>query len=86
MNSEVMSLKQRSIDVINSVSLNQEVVAGCDEILQLLNPEFAEKQKQQADINNLKLQMEALGKSIADVVSMVSSLKEEKGVSSSKKE
>ena len=43
MNNEVASMKQKSIDIINSMDFHNSVIAGCDKMLTLLNPEFAEK-------------------------------------------
>ena len=37
-------MKQKSIDIINSMDFHNSVIAGCDKMLTLLNPEFAEKQ------------------------------------------
>ncbi len=60
MNSEVVSLKNKSLDTINSVDFHKEIVEGCNKILEGLNPEFAERQQQQAEIDNLKDQMKEL--------------------------
>jgi hypothetical protein len=43
MNSEVMSMKQRSVDILNSIEQHRSIIDGWDEILQVLNPEIAEK-------------------------------------------
>lgn len=60
MNAEVLALKQKSLDVITSREYHEGRVAQCDKILSDLNPEFAEKQAQQAEINELKKQMSEL--------------------------
>lgn len=70
MNSEIMSLKQKSIDAINSVDFHKGVISSCDTMLSNLNPEFAEKQQQQAEINDLKTQVNDLSKGIADLMRM----------------
>ena len=70
MNSEILSLKQKSVDAINNVNFHQQVVTYCDKMLSDLNPEFAEKQQQQAEINELKTQVNDLTKNIADLVQM----------------
>ena len=69
MNAEVMSLKNKSIDAINSVDFHKGVIEGCDVILAGLNPEFAERQQQQAEINDLKAQMAELIKINKDLMS-----------------
>lgn len=60
MNAEIVSLKNKSNEAINSVEYHKGILKGCDEILASLNPEYAERQQQQAEINELKSQMEEL--------------------------
>ena len=43
MNSELSSLRQKSVDIINSVKFHKSVIDGCDKTLRDLNPEYAEK-------------------------------------------
>jgi len=68
MNSEIMSLKQKSVDAINSVNYHQQMIANCDKMLSDLNPEFAEKQQQQAEINELKTQVHDLTKGMSELM------------------
>jgi hypothetical protein len=42
MNAEVDSLRQKSLSIINSVGYHNKIVQDCEELLQRLNPEFAE--------------------------------------------
>ena len=60
MNSEVLSMKQRSLDILNSVEQHQSIIKGCDEILQMLNPEIAEKQKQEQENKALREEINSL--------------------------
>lgn len=60
MNTEVVSLKNKSIEAINSVDFHKGVIEGCNKILEALNPEYAERQAQQSEINSLKAQMKEL--------------------------
>lgn len=57
MNSELMSLKQKSIDIINSVDLHKNLISEYDKIISSLNPEFAEKEQQKNEIIALKEQV-----------------------------
>lgn len=57
MNAEVLSIKQKSSDIIASVGYHENVIKECDEILNALNPEYAERQAQQEEIDELKKQM-----------------------------
>lgn len=70
MNAEISSQKQKSLDMINSLPYHQGLVAGYDKILQEINPEFAEKQRQQDEINVLKSQMSEMSKSISDLMAL----------------
>lgn len=78
MNNEVMALKQKSVDVLNSLEFHQTQISECDSILQSINPEYAEKQQQQAEINGLKEQMQIMAKSMNDLASIIADLKSEK--------
>lgn len=60
MNTEVLSTKQKSIDIINSVKQNEDIVAQCDAILGILYPEYAEKQNQKEEINTMKDKIDKL--------------------------
>ena len=60
MNSEIISMKQRSLDIINSVEQHQSIINGCDEILQILNPEIAEKQRQEQENKQLREEINSL--------------------------
>lgn len=60
MNAEISNLKQKSVDVINSVERHKQLVSSYDKIILELNPEYAEKQKQHDEINELKSQISEL--------------------------
>lgn len=68
MNAEIISLKQKSLDIINSVELHRTLANNCDKILSDLNPEFAEKQAQREEIDALKLQMVEMSRNIGDLM------------------
>ena len=55
--SEVTSMKQKSLEIINSVDHHKKVVQDCEILLQRLNPEFAEQKQQKQEIDMLKTQM-----------------------------
>lgn len=60
MNNEVLSMKQRSLDIINSIEQHQSIIKGCDEILQILNPEIVEKQRQEQENKALREEINSL--------------------------
>lgn len=43
MNAEILNYKQKSVDAINSIDSHKNIVNSCEEILNSLNPEYAEK-------------------------------------------
>ena len=57
MNSEISSMRQKSLDIINSVEHHKKVLQDCEVLLQRLNPEFAEQKQQKQEIDMLKTQM-----------------------------
>jgi len=71
MSSEVISTKQKSIDAVNSYSFNKDRIAKCDEILGVLNPEFAEKQVQKEEMNDLKAKVTTLSDKVDKLVDMM---------------
>jgi hypothetical protein len=77
MNAEVVALKQRSIDHINSVEYHQGVILGCDKILETLNPEFAEKQRRDKEMDDLKSQVSEMSNAFRE---LMATLQREKNV------
>ena len=71
MSSEVISTQQKSIDAVNSYSFNKDRIAKCDEILGVLNPEFAEKQVQKEEMNDLKAKVTTLSDKVDKLVDMM---------------
>ena len=65
MNSEILSLKQKSIDLINSVKYHESLIVQYDKLLSDFNPEMAEKQAQQQELNELRTQMNEMSKNMA---------------------
>ena len=57
MNVEVNSMRQKSLDIINSVDRHKKIVQDCEVLLQRLNPEFAEQKQQKQEIDMLKTQV-----------------------------
>lgn len=57
MNTEINSMRQKSLDIINSIDNHKKIVQDCELLLQRLNPEFAEQKQQKQEIDMLKTQM-----------------------------
>ena len=65
MNSEILSLKQKSIDLLNSVNYHKALISNYEKLLSDFNPEMAEKQAQQKEISDLKAQMNEMSRNMA---------------------
>ena len=68
MNAEILSLKKRSTDILNSIDYHKDFIEVCDSILAELNPEFAEKQAQKSEIKDLKQQVSDISKSLFELM------------------
>lgn len=65
MNAEILNLKQKSTDIINSVEFHKGLLEQYDKIIAQLNPEFAEKQEQKQELDTLRAQMAEMSRSIS---------------------
>lgn len=74
MNAEISNLKNESVGIINRVDEERQKIVKYDEILMQLNPEFAEKQRQEKEINTLKSQMATMASDNAEMKSMIAKL------------
>lgn len=73
MNSEILSLKQKSVDIINSEPYHRSLIQSYDKLLSDFNPEMAEKQAQQQEIASLREQMNEMSKSMALLIKQLKS-------------
>ena len=64
MNSELQSMRQRSVDVVKSVDYHNGLIHEIDKIIQDLNPEEAEKIALQKEVTDLKGQMLQMSQSV----------------------
>ena len=77
MNSEISSMRQKSLDIINSVDHHKKVLQDCELLLQRLNPEFAEQKQQKQEIDMLKAQMAEMMSGFKDFREIMSQFKKE---------
>lgn len=68
MNSEILSLKQKSVDTISSVDFHNKLIASYDKILSDLNPEYAERKGQEEELKLLKSQVGEISKNLAELM------------------
>ena len=64
MNSELQAMRQRSVDVVESVDYHNGMIKAIDKIIQDLNPEEAEKLALQKEVTDLKGQMFQMSQSV----------------------
>ena len=64
MNSELQAMRQRSVDVVKSVDYHNGMIQAIDKIIQVLNPEEAEKLALQKEVTDLKGQMFQMSQSV----------------------
>lgn len=83
---EVSIMRKNSVDVLNSVEHHQKMVEVCDKMLSELNPEAAEKQKQEQEISTLKGQMQQMSVNMNQLMEMNKKLMEQLGVPEISKE
>jgi len=76
MNAEISSLKNESTGIINRYEEEKQKIVKYNEILMQLNPEFAEKQRQEQEIANLKNQVAQLAQTNSNLENMMSRLME----------
>lgn len=71
MNIEVNSMRQKSLDIVNSVEQHKKVIQDCEILLQRLNPEFAEQKQQKQEIDMLKTQMSEMMLSMKELMNQL---------------
>ena len=73
MNTEINSMRQKSLDIINSVEHHKKVIQDCEVLLQRLNPEFAEQKQQKQEIDMLKTQMSEMMSGMKELMAQLKS-------------
>ena len=58
LNAELNNIKQKSIDIINSVEANKKTINECEKVLKALNPEYAERENHANEIKTLNQRFE----------------------------
>lgn len=70
-NAAIDNLRQQALGVLNSVEHNRQVIAACDEIHRRLNPEVAEKLRQEQEIVELKKQLSEQQSQMAELLALL---------------
>ena len=74
MNAELNSLKNESIAAIKRAREEESRLPVWDKLIMQLNPEVAEKQRQEQEISSLKSQMASMASDNAELKKMMSRL------------
>ena len=74
-NSEILNYKQKSLDIINSIDIHKNIIQDCDDILNKVNPEYAEKKQQQDEILTLRNQISEMSLNLTNLTQMIEQLK-----------
>lgn len=80
--SEILTARQRSLDIVNSRDYHLGLVEAYDKIYNNLNPEFAAKQQQDREIAAMKEQIAAMTQNVNNLMMVNQKLMEQLGVSS----
>ena len=83
-NNEISLMRQRSAEIIGSVDFHRNVISACEKMLSELNPEVAEKQRQEQEISTLKGQMQRMSENMNSLMEMNRKLMEKLGVTEMK--
>lgn len=60
MNAEIITMKQKSEEVLRSVDYHKNFLSACQQMLSMLNPEIAAKQQQDKELAEIKEQLARL--------------------------
>lgn len=82
MNAEVITMKQKSEEVLRSVEYHKNFLAACEQMLSVLNPEIAAKQQQDKELADIK---EQLARVLAMNENLMKRLEQKEGASSKTK-
>jgi len=77
MNAEIVSAKQKSIDVINSVGYHKALIEQYDKLLSDFNPEVAEKQAQQQEMASMREKMDEMTRTMNLLMQQMKGVKHE---------
>lgn len=70
--SEIETIKMSSINIIDSVSYNEKVIAQCDIMLKEINPQFAKDKERDDRLNGLEDKMGGMETTLTNIQSMLS--------------
>lgn len=76
MNSEILARRQRSVDIVNSTPYHNGLIEEYDKIYKTLNPEFAEKQRRDKEMDDLRGQVAEMSGVLRELMATIQSEKQ----------
>lgn len=73
LNTEINAMQQQSKLALDSIDYHKSVLAGCDAMLVMLNPEFARNKERESEMATMKQEMSELKQTNARLLEMMES-------------
>lgn len=73
-NSEVEALLDNSRNIVDSIDFHKEVIASCEAMLPMLNPQVAKEKQQEEKINNLEGKICGIENTLVDMKDLLTQL------------
>lgn len=70
-NAEINSISQQAQARVNSIDHDKKVIAACQDIYNRINPELADKQRQEREIADLKTQLATQQEQMAELIALL---------------
>lgn len=86
MNTEIITMKQKSEEVLRSVEYHKNFLNSCEQMLSILNPEIAAKQQQDKEIAQMKQQIETMSQSMQSLIELNKKLMHQVGINGTETE
>lgn len=67
-NAEIHNIKQNSINILESEDFHRSRIEQCDKILSEMNPELAQKQQQDKEMNEMKEQLKLMTQNMTQLM------------------
>lgn len=83
---EVEAMLASSKHILESIPYHQSVVAACDDMMTLLNPQIAKEREQERKIGELETKMDGIENALHQIVSMLSTPEQGKPSKKSKED
>ncbi len=73
MNAEVSSMKSKSENILASIDTHRAIIGSCDEMLSFLNPEYAQTQRREREMEDMKAQISTMAAQMQQLMAQLGS-------------